>query len=125
MSSPSASGDCSLQRRHQKVVEEAPAPNLPRKVRDSLLKTAVKGAKAAGYTSAGTLEFLLDSEGRFYFMEMNTRIQVEHPITEETSRIDLVAWQIRVAAGERLTFRTATSNLRVIQSKSASPPKMP
>jgi acetyl-CoA carboxylase biotin carboxylase subunit len=97
--------DCSLQRRHQKVVEEAPAPNLPRKVRDSLLKTAVKGARAAGYTSAGTLEFLLDNEGRFYFMEMNTRIQVEHPITEETSRIDLVAWQIRVAAGQKLTFR--------------------
>ena len=97
--------DCSLQRRHQKVVEEAPAPNLPRKVRDNLLKTAVKGAKAAGYTSAGTLEFLLDSDGRFYFMEMNTRIQVEHPITEETARIDLVTWQIRVAAGERITFR--------------------
>jgi len=97
--------DCSLQRRHQKVVEEAPAPNLPKKVRENLLKTATKGAKAAGYTSAGTLEFLLDSDGRFYFMEMNTRIQVEHPITEETSRIDLVAWQIRVAAGERITFR--------------------
>lgn len=97
--------DCSLQRRHQKVVEEAPAPNLPRKVRDNLLKTAVKGAKAAGYTSAGTLEFLLDAEGRFYFMEMNTRIQVEHPITEETSRVDLVAWQIRVAAGEKLGFK--------------------
>jgi acetyl-CoA carboxylase, biotin carboxylase subunit len=97
--------DCSLQRRHQKVVEEAPAPNLPKKVRENLLKTAVRGAKAAGYTSAGTLEFLLDSEGRFYFMEMNTRIQVEHPITEETSRIDLLAWQIRVAAGERLPFR--------------------
>jgi acetyl-CoA carboxylase biotin carboxylase subunit len=97
--------DCSLQRRHQKVVEEAPAPNLPRKIRDNLLKTAVKGAKAAGYTSAGTLEFLLDSDGRFYFMEMNTRIQVEHPITEETSRIDLVAWQIRVAAGEKISFR--------------------
>jgi acetyl-CoA carboxylase biotin carboxylase subunit len=97
--------DCSLQRRHQKVVEEAPAPNLPRRTRDNLLKTAVKGAKAAGYTSAGTLEFLLDSEGRFYFMEMNTRIQVEHPITEETSRFDLVAWQIRVAAGEKLTVK--------------------
>ncbi len=97
--------DCSLQRRHQKVVEEAPAPNLPKKVRDNLLKTAVKGAKAANYTSAGTLEFLLDADGRFYFMEMNTRIQVEHPITEETSRIDLVVWQIRVAAGEKLTFK--------------------
>ena len=97
--------DCSLQRRHQKVVEEAPAPNLSRKTRENLLKMAVKGARAAGHTSAGTLEFLLDAEGRFYFMEMNTRIQVEHPITEETSRIDLLAWQIRVAAGERIAFK--------------------
>jgi len=97
--------DCSLQRRHQKVVEEAPAPNLPRKVRDNLLKSAARGAKAAGYTSVGTLEFLLDQNGSFYFMEMNTRIQVEHPITEETAGIDLVAWQIRVAAGERFPYK--------------------
>jgi acetyl-CoA carboxylase, biotin carboxylase subunit len=97
--------DCSLQRRHQKVVEEAPAPNLPRKVRENLLKVAARGAKAAGYTSVGTLEFLLDADGHFYFMEMNTRIQVEHPITEETARIDLVAWQIRVAAGQRFPYK--------------------
>ncbi len=94
--------DCSLQRRHQKVVEEAPAPNLSRKVRDNLLRTAAKGAKAAHYSSAGTLEFLLDQEGRFYFMEMNTRIQVEHPVTEMVTGVDLLTAQIRVAAGEPL-----------------------
>ncbi|CAA9579201.1 MAG: Biotin carboxylase of acetyl-CoA carboxylase [uncultured Thermomicrobiales bacterium] len=98
--------DCSLQRRHQKVVEEAPAPNLSRRVRENLLRTAVRGAKSASYTSAGTLEFLLDSDGRFYFMEMNTRIQVEHPITEETSGLDLVAWQIRIAAGHKIDIDT-------------------
>jgi len=94
--------DCSLQRRHQKIVEEAPAPNLNRKVRDNLLRAAVKGAKAVGYVNAGTLEFLVDAQGNFYFMEMNTRIQVEHPITERVSGIDLVAWQLQIASGAQL-----------------------
>ncbi|HET7094869.1 MAG TPA: acetyl-CoA carboxylase biotin carboxylase subunit, partial [Thermomicrobiales bacterium] len=96
--------DCSIQRRHQKMVEEAPAPNLPKRTRENLFKAAVKGAKAAHYTNAGTLEFLLDRDGRFYFMEMNTRIQVEHPVTEMTTGVDLVTWQIRIAAGQRLTL---------------------
>ena len=97
--------ECSLQRRHQKLLEEAPAPNLPRRTREDLFKAAIRGAKAIEYSSVGTFEFLLASDGRFYFMEMNTRIQVEHPVTEVTTGLDLVKWQLRLAAGEPLTLQ--------------------
>ncbi|MEP6776340.1 MAG: biotin carboxylase N-terminal domain-containing protein, partial [Chloroflexota bacterium] len=96
--------DCSLQRRHQKIVEEAPAPGLAAHTLQQIGAAAVKGAAAIGYTTVGTFEFLLDEHGDFYFIEMNTRIQVEHGITELITGIDLVKWQIRVAAGERLSF---------------------
>jgi acetyl-CoA carboxylase, biotin carboxylase subunit len=97
--------ECSLQRRHQKLVEETPAPNLPEAVRNEICAAAVRLAKAAGYQNAGTCEFLVDQQNRFYFIEVNARIQVEHPVTELATNIDLVKEQIRVAAGEPLSFR--------------------
>ncbi len=97
--------DCSLQRRHQKILEEAPAPGVPESATRSICDAAVKGAAAIGYSTVGTFEFLMDESGQFYFIEMNTRIQVEHGITEMVTGIDLVKWQIRVATGETLTLK--------------------
>ncbi len=96
--------DCSVQRRHQKLVEEAPAPGVSRRLRDSLSKDAVKLARDIDYVGVGTFEFLVDAEEKYFFIEANTRIQVEHPVTEMVTGIDLVTWQIRVAAGEELDF---------------------
>jgi acetyl-CoA carboxylase biotin carboxylase subunit len=104
--------DCSVQRRHQKIVEEAPSPAIDVATRNALAESAVKSVVAAGYENLGTLEFLVDSEGRYYFIEINCRIQVEHPITEMLSGIDLVREQIRIAAGEPLGYTQANVQLR-------------
>ncbi len=96
--------DCSIQRKNQKLLEECPAPTLPDITRKNMMETAVKAAEAVEYTGVGTIEFLLDSENNFYFLEMNTRLQVEHCVTEMATGIDIVKWQIRVAAGYELGF---------------------
>ncbi len=96
--------DCSLQRRHQKVMEEAPSPFLSDKLREEMGEAAIKAAQAVGYKNAGTVEFIVDKEGRFYFIEMNTRIQVEHPVTEMITGVDLIKEQIRIASGKALSL---------------------
>jgi len=97
--------DCSIQRRHQKLIEEAPSPVVSEKLREKLGRMTTEAVKAIGYRSVGTVEFLMDKEGNFYFIEMNTRIQVEHPVTEEVTGVDLVKLQILIAAGERLPIK--------------------
>jgi acetyl-CoA carboxylase biotin carboxylase subunit len=97
--------DCTVQRKHQKVIEETPSSAIDEKLRSKMGEAAIKAAKASGYTSCGTVEFLVDSDKNFYFMEMNTRIQVEHPITEERTGIDIVKEQIKIAGGEKLKLK--------------------
>ncbi|HVQ13765.1 MAG TPA: biotin carboxylase N-terminal domain-containing protein, partial [Vicinamibacterales bacterium] len=97
--------ECSIQRRHQKLIEEAPSPALTDKIRKKMGSLVVDAAKAVQYTNAGTFEFLMDKDGKFYYMETNTRLQVEHPVTEMVTGIDIVKEQIRIAAGERLSFK--------------------
>jgi acetyl-CoA carboxylase biotin carboxylase subunit len=104
--------ECSIQRRHQKLMEEAPSPAMTPELRRRMGDAAVRGAEAIGYVSAGTVEFLLDQDGEFYFMEMNTRIQVEHPVTEQVTSVDLVKEQIRIAAGEHISVAAGEVEIR-------------
>ena len=104
--------DCSMQRKHQKLIEESPSPNLPKKVREEICAAAVRLAKAANYTNAGTCEFIVDKDNNFYFIEVNARIQVEHPVTELVTDTDLIQAPIRVAAGEKLPWKQSDIECR-------------
>ena len=104
--------ECSVQRKNQKITEESPSSSVKPKIRKEMYEAAKKAAKAVGYSGVGTIEFLLDKDKNFYFMEMNTRLQVEHPVTEMVTGIDLVKWQIRVAAGIELDFKESGTSLR-------------
>jgi acetyl-CoA carboxylase biotin carboxylase subunit len=117
---PFVERECSIQRRHQKVVEESPSLAVAQPLRERMAAAAAAVAKSVGYTNAGTIEFLLDEDGSFYFLEMNTRLQVEHPVTEMVTDIDLVQWQIRIARGERLDIdpvRALTPNGHAIECR--------
>lgn len=116
--------DCSIQRRHQKLVEETPSPIMTPELREKMGQAAIAGAKAINYEGAGTIEFLVDKHGKFYFMEMNTRIQVEHPITEEVTDYDLIKEQIKVAAGIPISGKNYTPNLYAMECRiNAEDPK--
>ena len=109
--------DCSVQRRHQKLVEESPSPIVDEPLRKSMGEAAIKGCKAVGYEGAGTIEFLVDKNRNFYFMEMNTRIQVEHPVTEQVTGHDLIKLQLQVAAGEKLSTKKITFRGHAIECR--------